>query len=226
MTKETIPAWIQNPLIIKLIKSDIGIILSYWLFQGLLYMDIREKIFKIALDVFLVILFYLIGVDLFLSIFFAHTANMLLNGHYHAMRCHMNKRNIEPKKFINYIEGIHNRLQKAKCLMGAAAYGSLSRNVFRSTSDFDLRVFPEKSLINWIKAVFWVFTERVRAFIGSFPLDLYAFDLGVIDSKMRADEPPIIFLDSKNKLIEKYHYHVLFKDFAMAFREKYGRDKK
>jgi hypothetical protein len=226
MAKKTVPAWIQNPLLVKLIKSNIGIILSYWLFQGLLYMDIREKIFKISLDVFLVAIFYLIGVHLFLSIFIAHTANMFLNGHYHAMRSHMNMGSIGSAKFINYIEGMYNRLQGVKYLLGAAAYGSLSRNVFRSTSDIDIRVFPEKGLMNWAKAVIWVFTERIHAFINSFPLDLYAFDLEVIDSKMRADEPPIIFLDSKNTLIKKYSEHVLFSDFTKAFREKYVREKK
>lgn len=223
--KKEIPKWIQNKTLSKVIKSDAGIILSYWVFQGLLYMDIREKIFKIILDILLTGLFYKVGFPLVVAVLVAHTMNMIFNGHYYVMKHNLGKIDNDPEKFIQYIENLFNRVKPKGYLLGAAAYGSLSRNEFKPTSDFDVRIFPKKGFINWLKTILWILGERSRAFIQAFPLDIYAFELKSIDSKMRSDEPPIIFLDSKNKLMEKYHDHVLFKDFAMAFREKYVREK-
>lgn len=226
MKKKTVPSWIQNLFLVKIIRSRIGTVLSYWIFQGMLYMDTRERMFKIAMDISFAYIFYSFNVNIFLSIFLAHTMNMLFNGHYYAMKSHMNMGNIDAARFIQYVEGMFSRLQKAKYLLGAAAYGSLSRNIFRSTSDIDLRIFPEEGIMSWIKAVCFVFIERQRAFMHAFPLDIYAFELGQIDSKMRSDEPPIIFFDPEKRLIEKYQAHVLFDKFAIAFREKYVANEK
>jgi len=225
MTKKTIPAWILNPLIVRLIKSNMGIILSYWIFQGVLYMDVREKIFKITLDVILSLFFYLMGLHLVIAVFIAHTANMFLNGHYFVLKHNMGKINNKPSEFLKYIEKLYDRLLKVNFFLGVAGYGSLSRNDFSSNSDFDIRVFPKGDFISWTKTLIWILKERSRAFIHAFPLDVYAFNLGVIDSKMRADEPPIILLDPENVLTRKYGDYILFKDFATDFRAKHVREK-
>lgn len=221
MKKKALPGWVQNPLLAGLIQSRAGIILSYWLFQGMLYMDNRERAMKIALDIMMVVMLCILGVSLPVSLFLAHTLNMFINGHFFAMRRHMGIGKNDPKEFIDYIEALHNRIQQKRFLLGAAAYGSLSRNVFRVTSDIDIRVFPEKGAINWLKTVLWIFAERFRALMLLFPLDIYAFELEVIDTRMRTDEPPIIFLDEKKKIIGKYPDNVPFKQFAHDFRLTY-----
>ena len=221
MNKKNIPKWIHHPLLIKILKSDIGIILSYWIFQGMLYMDKREVLSKILFDVIGTFIFISIGLPLIVSFILIHTINMFINGHYYAMKSHMNRGSIKPDVFIGYIEKIFDRIRKTNFLAGAAAYGSLSRNVFRPTSDIDLRVFPKKGVFNWLKAVVWVFSERARAFVHSFPLDIYAFDLDRIDSKMCSDEPPIIFKDTDDRLKRKYKEYVLFDMFFEEFKRKY-----
>jgi len=219
--KKSIPGWVQNRFLIRVMRSDVGIILSYWLFQGMLYMDIRETTFKVILDAFFILFFSSIGIPLIISLILAHTINMLLNGHYFVMKHNMGRVSNNPQKIIGYLADFSLRLQKLTFLDGAAAYGSISRNLIKPTSDIDMRVFPEKGFISWAKAVLWVFKERTRALFLAIPLDIYAFDLDVIDSKMRPDESPIIFYDPGGRLVEKYREHLLFKDFARKFKESY-----
>ncbi len=225
MNKKSIPSWIQNPLLIKILKTNIGVVFSYWLFQGILYMDIREKTFKLFLDLLLTLLFYKIGLNLLFSFIIAHTINMFFNGHFYVLKHNLGKLNNEPSSFIQYIEKFSERINSQKYLLGAASYGSLSRNEFKTTSDFDLRVFPKKSVVSWVKALFWIMSERALSFIHKFPMDIYAFDLSKIDEKMRSDEPPIIFYDPQNELKKKYSNYVLLEDFLLAYKEKYVKDK-
>jgi hypothetical protein len=218
MKKKKLPGWIQNVHLAGLLQSVPGVLLSYWLFQGMLYMGSRERIFKVLVDILLTVLFWSFGVSLLMAIILAHTVNMFINGHFFAMLSHIGVGAIEPADFIGYVERLHGRIQRQRFLLGAAAYGSLSKNLFRATSDIDLRVFPGKGSLSWPKAVFWVFRERFRALINSFPLDVYSFDFDSIDAKMKADEPPIIFFDPQGNIAGKYRNHVQFGDFLHDFK--------
>ncbi len=221
MKKKALPGWAENTPVAGLIQSRAGIILSYWLFQGMLYMDNRERAMKISLDIMMVVPLYLIGVSLPVALVLVHTVNMFINGHFFAMRRHMGIGKNDPKEFIRYIEMLQDRIQGKRFLLGAAAYGSLSRNIYKATSDIDIRIFPEKGAINWLKTVLWLSWERFRALMFVFPIDIYAFDLEVIDSRMRTDEPPIVFLDEHGKIVGKYPDNVPFNQFALNFRNKY-----
>jgi len=219
--KKAIPGVLQNQFLIRLLRSDIGIVLSYWTFQGMLYMDVRESMFKIGLDFVMTFLFLIGGVPLIPAFISAHTINMLLNGHHYVLMHNMGRLNNDPAKFLDSIRGLHARLQNADFLIGAAAYGSLSRGQYGASSDADVRVFPKRRFLDWLRAVLWVVSERARALIQAFPLDIYAFDLGTIDAKMRADEPPIILHDPESILRQKYEKHILFEEFAEEFKETY-----
>jgi hypothetical protein len=222
--KKTLPSWVENVYVARFLQSKAGVLLSYWLCQGMLYMDIRETVFKIGLDILLTTLFWSWGAPFLLAVILAHTVNMLVNGHFFAMRSHMGLGKIEPVAFIAYIEKLHSRIRRQPFLLGAAAYGSLSRNLFKPTSDLDIRVFPRKGFLSWPKAVLWVFIERFRALINYFPLDMYAFDFDSIDAKMKADEPPIIFLDPEGHIARKYDNHVKFGEFSVNFKAKHLRE--
>lgn len=221
MKKKKLPNWISNIHLARFIQSKAGILLSYWLFQGMLYMDIGEIIFKVSVDVLLAVLFWSLGMPLLIALILAHTVNMFINGHFLAMRRHLGLGKTDPTKFIGYVEKLRDRLQQKRFLLGAAAYGSLAKNHFKPTSDIDIRVFPQKGWSNWLQAVFWVFSERFRALINLFPLDVYAFDLDIIDAKMKADEPPIIFFDPRGHIARKYHHYLHFADFLHNFKAEY-----
>lgn len=221
MKKKSLPGWLHNKQLSRLIQSEIGTVASYWLFQGMLYMDVRETTLKVILDLMITVLLYSIGINIVICIIFAHTFNMLFNGHFYAMGSHMDRHRIAALNFINYVELLQKRLSKLSFLSGAAAYGSLSRNLFKPTSDIDIRIIPAKGFMNWVCAVTWIFMERARAFWNSFPLDMYAFDVAVIDKKMRSDEPPIIFTDRDQLMVRKYQNHVPFDAFLINFKKKY-----
>ncbi len=219
--KKSLPVWIRSDFIKRLLRSDSGVIFSYWLFQGMLYMDYREALVKIVLDILMVCLLILARCPVFIAVIVAHTINMFLNGHFYAMRSHMARGQTTPDAFISYVAGLEKRLSSALAIDGAAAYGSLSLNRFNPSSDIDIRVFPSEGPFGWLKAIMWVITERTRAVFSSFPLDIYFFDLSTIDEKMRADEPPIIFCDREGKLAAKYPNHVKYVDFERRFRSEY-----
>jgi len=187
----------------------------------MLYMDVREIILKLMIDAIMIIILYSIGINIIICVILAHTFNMFFNGHYYAMKSHMGFHETTVLNFLNYVEMLQKRMSKKSYFCGAAAYGSLSRNQFKPSSDIDIRVFPKRGLINWTRTVLWVFIERLRAFLKAFPLDMYAFDMAVIDKKMRVDEPPIIFSDPEKIVAEKYPHHVPFDTFLSNFKKKH-----
>lgn len=184
-------------------------------------MDNRERLFKISLDVISTVLLLFLNINIWCAILLAHTINLFINGHYYVLKKNIGKGRTDPAFFIGYINKIYGRIQKVTFFVGAAAYGSLSRNEFKDTSDFDVRIFPNNDSFSWLKTVIWVALERFRALLNSFPLDIYAFDLDVIDSKMRSDEPPILLSDPKGEIARKYLNHVQFSEFLLAFNAKH-----
>ncbi|GAM10719.1 hypothetical protein OR1_03012 [Geobacter sp. OR-1] len=221
MAQKEVHPILQRLHLDRLAKSYFGIIASYWLFQGMLYMDRREAAFKIFLDSILVGLLVVLHVNIVVSILIAHSINMFINGHLYVLRKNIGKCHSNPKDFIAYVEKMYLRIQGIKFLTGAAAYGSLSRNEFKSSSDYDLRVFPANNATSWLKAVVWVFIERFRALLHGFPLDIYAFNLEVHDRKIRSDEPPIVIFDPLGIIARKYSASVSFADFAARFKATY-----
>ncbi len=223
MIKKPIPYFLRGTWVERLVYSEAAVYFSYWVFQGFLYMDNRERVFKIMIDIALFGVFYKTGMSWLLAVVLAHTCNMFINGHVVAMRRHMGHGVNNPKKFIAYADGLYERIKNQRYIVGAAAYGSLSRNNFKPTSDMDIRVFPYPGSVNWILLLMWLLSERIRAIIYGFPLDLYAFDFDIIDKKMRTDEPPIVFSDPKLFIENKYGEIVNYPDFSAVFKATYVR---
>jgi len=214
-----LPPVLAHSVLAPLLRSPLGIVASYWLFQGMLYMDWRERAFKLILDAALAGALVGARMPIWAAVPAAHTLNMALNGHLLAMWRHMGRGATSPDRFLAHVQGIHSRLAAADFLQGAAAYGSLSRGSFRPTSDLDMRVFPKPGLLAWARAATWNLVERARALVLSFPLDLYAFELSHIDLKMRADEPPIILLDRSGEVARHYPDHVAFHAFEAVYAD-------
>jgi hypothetical protein len=219
MANKKLPQFLDDTIIGKFMLSPIGIILTYWLFQGMRYMDVREVILKLSLDILITCLFIALGVNFLLSILLSHTINMFCNGHFYVLMKNIGRGKTDPCYFIDYVDSFNSRVQKASFLIGAASYGSLSRNGYKPTSDFDVRIFPKNTFYCWLKSVIWVSFQRLQAFLGRFPLDIYVFDLDVVKKKMRADEPPIILSDPNGILAEKYPCHVTYREFSDEFRK-------
>jgi len=185
----------------------------------MLYMDIRETGLKCSIDALIICLLYFVfSVNLFIGFAIIHTFNMFFNGHFFAMRRHMGLGENDPRRFITYIEKLRNRIRLKPYVAAAAAYGSLSKNIYRPTSDIDIRIVPGERCLDFFQTCLFALSERSRAFLSGFPLDLYVFDAKTLQKKMDSRETPIVFYDSGRIFAEIYLERVRAEEFFQAFR--------
>lgn len=183
-------------------KFKFIVVLTNWLFQGILYTDKTETIFKICLDIILTFIIYefIIGSNSYISLLIAflisHTFYWIFNGQIFALAKNFGVIHNDPEIIINYAYKIKDRASKEKCITSVLIYGSLVRGEIKNTSDLDLRIIRKKGLLNGLRACIFGFKERIRAFFCQFPLDMYIIDNSQHLLKMRPDEKPVILYNS------------------------------
>lgn len=191
-------------LLTPIFRFSIVIILINWIFQGLLYADRTEKIFKIVLDFGVTIILFLIlwhpniVVRSLISFFISHTLSWAFNGQLFALAKNFDIVNTEPCQIIEYANKIKIRASKESSINCVLIYGSLVRDEIKSTSDLDMRIIRRPGFINGIRACSFGLMERFRALINRFPLDMYVIDGVGHLHKMRSDETPEILYDPNN----------------------------
>lgn len=186
------------------LESPIVAFIIHWIFQGLLYMDKTERLFKIFTDLLFTFLFSLIlyGFSksvtfnmLLLSFVLAHTMNFLFNAQVWVVAKHFRLIHQSKEAFDRFIQAFSIRLKNEPSIAFAAAYGSLVRGEWKTTSDLDIRVVRKKGIINGIRACLFILKERTRAFINRFPLDIYVFDNMNGLNRMSPKERPYVIFD-------------------------------
>jgi predicted nucleotidyltransferase len=188
-------------------RFKVVIILTNWLFQGILYADKTEKAFKILLDGVLatVLCFFLIPSSnaysgLIISLIVSHTVLFIFNGQLFALAKNFNIVYNEPQRIIDYAYGLKERTSKERSINCLVVYGSLVRGEIKPTSDLDVRVIRKSGIINGFRACIFGLKERSRALLHRFPLDMYVIDDPNHLLKMRQDEIPKILYDPYNIL--------------------------
>lgn len=188
-------------------RFKVVIILTNWLFQGILYADKTEKIFKILLDLILAMAlsFFLIPfsnayLSLLISLIISHTILFIFNGQLFALAKNFDIVYNEPQRIIDYANGLKKRASKEKSINCLVVYGSLVRREIKPTSDLDVRVIRKSGVLNGFRACIFGLKERSRALYYRFPLDMYVIDGPRHLLKMRADEAPVILYDPINIL--------------------------
>jgi beta-1,4-N-acetylglucosaminyltransferase len=190
--------WLNFPLLV---------VVKYWFFQGNLYMN-RVELFHrwtLELTVFALVYwllagFYAVPAAAITAALVAHTLNATLNGQVVAVLAHDNKRLSlyrDPVRFVAYVEGIEKRLSQCSplYLREVLVFGSLTRGIFRETSDLDIRFIAADGFWNALRAAHYVFIERARACLCGFPLDAYMFRTrDETERKMRVHEERAICL--------------------------------
>lgn len=172
---------------------------SSFVFQGTVYMDTSERLFKFGTDIVLSASIYsaLSSVPsrkrrVVTAIVLAHSANYLLNGHLCAMLKKFDLISTSPATFDYWMQLLRRRTQSHPSIAGAAAYGSLSRGTLNSTSDLDVRVIRYSGLVHGVRACVFVARLRLLALVSQFPLDIYLLDSPDKLVDMRDDESPIV----------------------------------
>lgn len=172
------------------------VIISHWVFQGMLYMDTTERMFKLLFDISLsVVGTYLISQSLslfhsiLLSLLIAHTLNWIFNSNLMALFRSFGLVSMSRQDLELYLRRIKQKAQKEDFIICLGIYGSLARGEFKETSDLDIRVIRKPGVITGIRACIFVMKERTWATLNRFPLDIYVLDSSrSLDKKIRKDE--------------------------------------
>jgi predicted nucleotidyltransferase len=180
------------------LSMPVGGILVHWTFQGMLYMDATERIFKILIDLVLTSFFYLLLrivlpelISLVVALTLAHTLNFLFNAHYWALMKHYGRIRLSFEKYEQYQNNLAQRAQLEPSIIYAAVYGSRSRDEWKETSDLDVRFVRQHGLYYGIRSCLFVMIERTRAMFSRFPLDIFVLDGFESLRKIRVDEEPL-----------------------------------
>ncbi len=186
----------HNGHLSSLAQSSLGRLASHWVFQGLLYMDPTERLFKIAIDASLTAVLSIALAQLthpisaiVLSALGAHSLNLLFNGQIWVAIRH-GFGHMEPDTLLAHLDAIADRLCGNPSVQQVYVYGSLARGELHTGSDLDLRVLRSSGFVAGFRVSAAVALERTRAFLQRLPLDIYVCDSPRSLEKMRRDELP------------------------------------
>lgn len=192
-----------------ILKFRLVMIIINWVFQGLLYADKTEKMFKLSFEFVLIAFIIIVGhfnnieIHLFTVVLFAHSFNWIFNGQIFTLLKNFDMVYNEPQRIIDYASDISKRASSEISIRGVVLYGSLSRNELNSASDLDIRIIRKPGVMNALRSCAFCMFERIRALFNKFPLDLYLIDNTVHLLKLRPDEVPIVLYDPENAIILK-----------------------
>ena len=172
---------------------------SSWLFQGILFMDVTERIFKIFIDllifvpIYLILSYYNVTGSIVYALLFAHTINWIFNGQIFVLLKNLKLTRTEKNNFVSYVKYIKKIAEDETSIVAVAVSGSITSERLKESSDLDVRIIRRKGIINGLRSCFFVLIQRSKSFFKRFPLDIYVFD----DYKKLydVDKNPVILLD-------------------------------
>lgn len=214
--KKKLPQKLQGTILDEWIRYGFLIVLSAWVFQGMLYANWRENVIKIGADILATSILAFI-MPWWCGFLISHTLNFVLNAQAKAIFNHMGAGNKPAIDFFKGVVAMQKRIEKTSCIEVAIAYGSLSRGCYKPTSDIDVRFIPKEGEWNFWKACFWTFRERTISFFTGFPLDSYVFSMEHTKKVMRSDELPIIVFERNCIAKEVYPDRVVWEEWCKVF---------
>lgn len=213
LVQRVLPKSVLESIPVKFLRS--------WLFQGALYMDWRELLYRCTLEIILIMMVYTVcdlgGYEcscLYASIIFSHTLMWLLNGHLWALSIGKGKRMAKnkPEVILNYFDRLNLRLQSSSNVTGCTVFGSLSRGEFTENSDIDIIICRKPGFVSSLLAYSLAVKERVIAFFNKIPIELYCYDLNRLE-KLDKNEKPLLIKDETGEIIKKIPNAILYKDY-------------
>jgi hypothetical protein len=186
----------------KLYRNPTTALLTNWLWQGMLYMDPTERWFKLFLDALLtgigaafLSMWFSWPISLGVAFLAAHTINFLFNGQLFALLKNYGIVHTSPEMFEQSVGELVGRAKREPSIASIAAFGSVSRQSWSQTSDFDARIIRKSGFFNGVRACWFLLRERTIALFSGFPLDMYVLDNeSLMDTRIRSDEKPIILV--------------------------------
>ena len=218
--KKNLPIFLRILPGSDILRLGIFIAIAAWFLQGIRYMNWREAVIKVFIDLLLTAALFFCGVHVLIAWVIAHTVNFCLDGQLFAMFTHFGANGVPAQYFFDETLRIAERLKTKQAVAHALAFGSLSRGEYKKTSDIDLRLVPASGEWNFWKCSFLALVMRTICFFRGYPLDLYVFSLKELTKKMRIDEPPVLISGATGKLADIYPRVITLDEFSQLFREK------
>jgi predicted nucleotidyltransferase len=195
--------------ILRMASSKIGALASNWVFQGMRYMQWHERALKLGTGGILaagtIALLEETSLPVVLEVLcIVHTLNWLLNGQFFVLARYLHPVPNAPARFDEYVELVHAAAMKNPAVDGLAVFGSYCRGAIHEHSDLDVRVIASPGVLGGFRGAWFCMRLRFEAFFRRFPLDVYSFTDMVYLDRLREDERPIILLDRRGGLQEKY----------------------
>lgn len=185
-------------------------ILRNWLHQGVSYMDRGERVIRLSLEGFAVVLSALMLVALgvsgvasvFLAIAVVHTVFWVFNGNFWALvqfSIPLNTAGTE-EATLSYLAELQRRAEGWPAIEGLALFGSPTRGAWHGFSDLDIRFVRAEGFGSLLSAALFVMRERAIAIIQRKPLDAFLADGPAFLDTMRKDERPIFLVKRGDRL--------------------------
>ena len=173
------------------------------IFQGILYMSLGERLYKLSITLLLALFFNAVFDNFLTSIICGHLLNYVLNGQFYVVHRYFDSSaSMQKDDLTNYFLFVEKAINIFNPL-DVLIIGGFARGIIKSTSDLDVRIYHSKTVLGSIKAYLMATVFRFHGFVTRFPIDVFCFsDLDFLD-KIRADEIPINFIKNK-KFLEKY----------------------
>jgi len=155
-----------------------------------------------------------------------HTLSAVFNGHIFAMLTHdlfWFGRYKKKPRFIYYVDEMYARINRKQpdYMKGAVFFGSLTRGVFRETSDLDIRYIAKEGFWNAFRTAHFVFLERLHALFAGFPIDAYMFRTRqeVLHKMDVVNEKPVSLFERDGELREILPERTGYEGFRGDFLE-------
>ncbi|SFQ78742.1 hypothetical protein [Donghicola eburneus] len=187
----------------RLINLPVVTVLSYFVFQGMRYMTLGERFFKISITITLALFMNFCGLDIISALIIGHAINFLSNGQLPVMMRYV----------LSDVGLTSEKVQLALRKMQATAqhygiveiliYGSFSRHVMKSSSDLDLRFKHRRGFVQSLRAYCYATYIRLWANLNFIPIDVYCFTENEFLDRMREDEVPALLFSSP-EMLKKY----------------------
>jgi hypothetical protein len=179
-----------------------------WVFQGALYMEWRELVFRISIELLTALVFFLllsgvVGIKwvMLFSIMLAHTVMWVFCGHIWALSLGPNRRlaRNNPGEILAYLNSLYARVNRVSAIKGCVVFGSLSQGKFTENSDLDILCCPQKGFLNCIIAFSVGMRERTIAFFKHMPVEIYFYDISAFE-QVGDKERPILMKEQNGDI--------------------------
>jgi len=186
------------------------ILIISWAFQGLLYLDNTERMFKILLDSLLTLAFAAVFIQFMMSVettilafIMAHSVNWILNTNVHMLRKVWKGVRVCKERHVAYLKALQHSLKRERWVEAAAVFGSFETDQFNQASDLDISIFRKQGWLNGFTACLFALRQRTVTLCKGFPLDLYVLD-SPWHYTIKPNEYPIILYDPNRLLATRF----------------------